>query len=66
MQLTRTSRDSSVLENVEGSLTLHVIACIEDPDVIATILGHIRARDKAKPAQLRAPPLRAGHPDPTT
>ena len=45
--------------------TLRVIACIEDPDVIATILGHIRARDEAKPAQPRAPPLRAGHPDPT-
>ena len=45
--------------------TLRVIACIEDPDLIATILGHIRARDKAKPSQPRAPPLRAGHADPT-
>ncbi len=45
--------------------TLRVIACIEDPDVIATILGHIRARDEAEPSQPRAPPLRAGHPDPT-
>ena len=44
--------------------TLRVIACIEDPDVIATILGHIRARDEAEPSQPRAPPQRAGHPDP--
>ena len=43
--------------------TLRVIACIEDPDVIATILEHIRARDKAEPSQPRAPPLRAEHPD---
>ncbi len=37
--------------------------CIEDPDVIATILEHIRARDKDEPSQPRAPPLRAEHPD---
>ena len=43
--------------------TLRIIACIEDPDLIATILEHIRARDKAEPSQPRAPPLRAEHPD---
>ena len=43
--------------------TLRVIACIEDPDVIATILEHIRARDKAEPPQPRAPPLRTEHSD---
>ena len=43
--------------------TLRVIACIEGPDVIATILEHIRARDKDEPSQPRAPPLRAEHPD---
>ena len=43
--------------------TLRVIACIEDPDLIATILGHIRACDDAEPPQPRAPPLRAEHPD---
>ena len=37
---------------------LRVIACIEDPDVIATILEHIRAREATEPAQPRAPPLR--------
>ena len=34
---------------------LRVIACIEDPDVIATILEHIRTREAAKPSQPRAP-----------
>ena len=43
--------------------TLRVIACIEDPDVIATILEHIRARDEAEASQPRAPPLRTEHPD---
>ena len=43
--------------------TLRVIACIENPDVIATILEHIRARDEAEASQPRAPPLRTGHPD---
>ena len=37
---------------------LRVIACIEDPDVIATILEHIQTRDEAQPSQPRAPPLR--------
>lgn len=37
---------------------LSVIACIEDPDVIATILEHVRARDETQPSQPRAPPLR--------
>ena len=32
--------------------------CIEDPDVIATILEHIRARGKDEPSQPRAPPAR--------
>jgi hypothetical protein len=41
---------------------LRVIACIEDPDVIATILEHIRARDEAQPSQPRAPPLRTDLP----
>jgi hypothetical protein len=36
---------------------LRVIACIEDPDVIAKILEHIRAREQAEPSQPRAPPL---------
>ena len=30
---------------------LRVIACIENPDVIATILEHIRAHDEAEPGQ---------------
>ena len=42
---------------------LRVIACIEDPDVIATILEHIRARDEAEPSQPRAPPPRTEQPD---
>ena len=42
---------------------LRVIACIEDPDVIATILEHIRPRDEAQPPQPRAPPRRTQHPD---
>ncbi len=43
---------------------LRVIACIEDPDLIATILEHIRVRDEAEPSQQpRAPPLRTEHPD---
>ena len=43
---------------------LRVIACIEAPDVIATILEHIRARDEAQPSQPRAPPLRTELPPP--
>ena len=31
---------------------------IEDPDIIATILEHIRAREETQPSQPRAPPLR--------
>jgi hypothetical protein len=42
---------------------LRVIACIEDPDVIATILEHIRARDAAEPSQPRAPPPPRENPD---
>ena len=37
---------------------LRVIACIEDPDIIARILEHIRTRDESQPSQPRAPPLR--------
>ena len=37
--------------------TLRVIACIENPDVIATILEHVRAREAATTANPRAPPL---------
>ena len=37
---------------------LRVIACIEDPDIIATILEHIRGREETQPSQPRAPPLR--------
>jgi len=41
---------------------LRVIACIEDPDVIATILEHIRTREAAETSQPRAPPLRLSPP----
>ena len=44
---------------------LRVIACIENPKVIATILEHIRAREAAEPSQPRAPPPRTDHPDTT-
>ena len=37
--------------------TRHVIACIENPDVIATILEHVGARDAAATAKPRAPPI---------
>ena len=43
--------------------TLRVIACIEDLDLIATILEHIRVRNETEPSQPRAPPLRTAHPD---
>ena len=33
-----------------------VIACIEDPQLIAKILGHVRARDEAAGMDVRAPP----------
>ena len=42
---------------------LRVIACIEDPDVIATILVHIQRREAAQPSQPRAPPRRSEHLD---
>ena len=42
--------------------TLRVIACIENPDVIATILEHIRVREAATTANPRAPPLNTEHP----
>jgi len=35
---------------------LRVIACIEDPPLIAKILGHVRSRETAEVAQARAPP----------
>ena len=37
--------------------TLRVIACIENPDVIATILEHVGAREAAATAKPRAPPI---------
>jgi len=37
---------------------LRVIACIEDPQLIAKILGHVRARDEAAGTEVRAPPGR--------
>ena len=43
--------------------TPRVIAYIKDPDLIATILEHIRIRNEAEPSQPRAPPRRNGHPD---
>ena len=36
--------------------TLRVIACIENPDVIAAILEHVGAREAAATANPRAPP----------
>ena len=41
---------------------LRVIAGIEDPGVIATILELSRAREKAEPSQPRAAPLRTNLP----
>ena len=35
---------------------LRVIACIEDPQLIAKILGHVWARDEAAGMDVRAPP----------
>ncbi len=38
-----------------------MIACIEDPQLIAKILGHVRRRDEAVGTDARAPPAhRAG------
>ena len=37
--------------------TLRVIACIENPDVIAAILEHVGAREAAATANPRAPPI---------
>ena len=42
---------------------LRVIACIEDPNVIATILEHIQRREATVPSQPRAPPRRSEHLD---
>ena len=43
---------------------LRVIACIEDPEVIARILDHLRQRDGTElPQQPRAPPTRCEHLD---
>ena len=41
---------------------LRVIACIENPEVIATILEHIRVREAATTTHARAPPLNTEHP----
>lgn len=43
---------------------LRVIACIEDPDVIVTILEHIRIREATELSQPRSPPPRSGRFDP--
>jgi hypothetical protein len=37
---------------------LRVIACIEEPQLIAKILGQVRARDEATSIEVRAPPGR--------
>jgi hypothetical protein len=37
---------------------LRVIACIEEPQLIARILGHVRARDEAISIEVRARPGR--------
>ena len=42
---------------------LRIIACIEDAEVIATILEHICARDESESSQPRAPPMRTDHPE---
>ena len=36
--------------------TLRVIACIEDPPLIAKILGHVRSHETVAAIQARAPP----------
>ena len=36
--------------------TLRVIACIEDPLLIAKILGHVQQRDEQEGSAARAPP----------
>jgi hypothetical protein len=36
--------------------TLRVIACIEDPPLIAKSLGHVRSREAGEAAEARAPP----------
>jgi hypothetical protein len=36
--------------------TLRVIACIEDPPLIAKILEHVRSREAGEAAEARAPP----------
>jgi hypothetical protein len=41
------------------SASMHVIACIEDPPLIAKILGHVRWREAAATMQPRAPPFEA-------
>ena len=41
---------------------LRVIARIENPDVIATIIEHVRAREAATTTHARAPPLNTEHP----
>jgi hypothetical protein len=36
---------------------LQVIACVEEPALIAKILGHIRTRDELASLDARAPPV---------
>jgi len=38
------------------SETLQVIACIEEPPLIAKILGHVRSYEAVAAIQARAPP----------
>ena len=44
--------------------TLRVIACIDTPEVIETILTHLAAREAGAINHPRAPPLRASRAEP--
>ena len=37
--------------------TVRVIACVEEPALIAKILGHVRAREELGGLEARAPPV---------
>ena len=45
---------------------LRVIACIETPELIQTVLSHLAAREHGGGHRARAPPPNAGGLDPTT
>lgn len=51
-------RQASTVTVLFGGGRLRVIACIEEPQLIAKILGHVRARDEATSIEVRAPPGR--------